>query len=175
MPDFAAWLLCSGSQQSTHAPWKSCTGLKLKLRTFATPPCGTSLSGCQLTGPTRGLSSGCGACVREWKKAKFPSLQLKSQTVVFNTYSYCCSPLYPPKLPIKTSDQQLTFCMAAFSLHPPPPPPLHTHTPSCFSLRSPTLHPSLLPLRHSGPQQANGNQQLRRGRLGAFWLGKRGC
>lgn len=57
--------------------------------------------------------------------------------------------------------------MAPFSLHPPP------HTPSFSLLRSPSLHPFLLPLRHSGPRQANGNQQLQGERLGVL-VGQRG-
>lgn len=67
-----------------------------------------------------------------WKKTKFPSLQLKSQTVVFNAHSL------PPALPIKTSDQQLTFCMAA-------PPTLLTAllrlSPSLLFIPRLSIHP----------------------------------
>lgn len=87
--------------------------------------------------------------------------------MVFNAYSHSCS--LPPALPIKTSDQQLTFYMAPFSLQPPPPPP----HPSFSLLCSPSLHPFLLPLRHSGPRQAIGNQQLQGERLGVL-VGQRG-
>ena len=75
--------------------------------------------------------------------------------MVFNAYSHSRS--LPSALPIKTSDQQLTFCIAPFSLLPVLLPSF---------LRSPSLRPFLLPLRHSGPRRANGNQQLQGERVG---------